>query len=143
MNEQQNKTQIQTEETLEKTTTHQPNRENDLEFLVWATLYNVQKYRGVSFVSLYKTLGISSTNSLWYGPKICWLAGQSQEFNALISKKSRGSYDLTEFGKTVLEESSKKFGNSFKMEEAKRLYEISQRVTVKELKEYAKSLKEA
>lgn len=118
-------------------------KKEQLEFLVWATLYNVQKHKGVSFVSLYKTLGITQSNHLWYGPKICWSVGQGPEFGKMVNKKSRGTYELSPFGQKILDNLSKRFGEKFGMEQAEKLYQISQVLSAKELKEFAKSIEEA
>jgi hypothetical protein len=117
------------------------NKEEALEYLVWCTLLNLDKFGSISFVRLYKELNLTPSSEIWVGPKICWTCAQSPEFRKLLQKKGR-SYQISRYGKEVLEILSRKYGDQFKIEHAYKLYEISERISVKELKEYVKSISE-
>jgi len=113
-------------------------KEEALEYLVWSILLNVSKFSSVSFVNLYKNLGLTSSSEVWVGPKICWTCAKSPEFGKLLQK--RGSkYEISEYGKKILDKLSKKYGE-FTVKSAYKLFEISKKVSAKELREYAKSL---
>ena len=116
------------------------NKEEALEYLVWSILLNVSRFGRISFASLYKELDITPSSEVWVGPKICWVCAQSPEFSKLLQKRGKSSYQLSEYGAEILEIVAKKFGDKFTIEDAYRLYEVSKKITSKELKEYAKSI---
>ena len=116
------------------------NKEEALEYLVWSILLNVSRFGRISFASLYKELDITPSSEVWVGPKICWVCAQSPEFSKLIWKRGKSSYQLSERGSEILEIVAKKFGDKFTIEDAYRLYEVSRKISSKELREYVKSL---
>ena len=115
------------------------NKEEALEYLVWSILLNVDKSKSISFVKLYKRLNVSP--EVWAGAKICWVCAQSPEFGKLVQKEGRGSYKISEYGKEILRILSNRYGE-FTAEHADKIYEISKKVSIKELKEYVKSISE-
>jgi len=113
-------------------------KEESLEYLVWSILLNASRFGSISFVSLYKSLGLTSSSEVWVGPKICWTCAKSPEFGKLLQK--RGSkYEISEYGKKILDKLSKKYGE-FTVKSAYKIFEVSKTVSAKELREYAKSL---
>ena len=115
------------------------NKEEALEYLVWSILLNLSKFKSISFARLYKTLNLTSSE-IWVGPRICWICAQSPEFGKLVQKKGRGSYQISPHGEELLDILSRRYGNQFTVENAYKLYEISRKISVKELKEYVKSI---
>jgi len=113
-------------------------KEEALEYLVWSILLNVSKFSSISFVNLYKSLGLTSSSEVWVGPKICWACAKSPEFGKLLQKRGN-KYEISEYGKKILEKLSKKYGE-FTVESAYKIFEVSKIVSAKELREYAKSL---
>ena len=108
-----------------------------LEKAICILLLNVDKFKSISFVSMYKELGIESTDPRWFSAKLLWSVGQTPEASRFIGKKGRGSYFLTNYGKETLNILQKRYQIQTK-ELADIVHKINSIISVKELREFLK-----
>ena len=109
-----------------------------LEKAICIMLLNVNKFNSISFVNMYKELGIESTDPRWFSAKLLWSVGQTPEASRFIGKKGRGSYFLTNYGKETLNVLQKRYQIQTK-ELADIVHKINNIISAKELREFLKN----
>ena len=109
-----------------------------LEKAVCILLLNVNKFSSISFVKMYKELGIDSTDPRWFSAKLLWMVGQKPEASKFLGQKGRGSYFLTNYGKEALNVLQKRYQLQLK-EVADIVHKVNSTTSVKELTEFLKN----